>query len=311
MITKKLASVLSVAIVATSFLMLATVSHAFGQGCQTSIFAFLTIPQAFGQLCTPPPSGMISWWPGDDNANDIKDGNPGTLQGDATFAAGKVDKAFSFDGSGDFVEVADNANLDFGSSNHMTIDAWVNGHGTHILGKRVGCSGASVGINYQLAAPGGALEFNSFGDGIFAAGTVPADTWTHIAATYDGSSLNLYVNGALVGSTSYTLSGENNDPLKIGSSGTCAGDWNGLIDEVEIYNTALSDVEIKDIFDAGSAGKCKVTQSPQAVGGTIMPVDMTALFVAGTFTNAFWILPTLGGIAGAALALFKIKRRYN
>ena len=45
------------------------------------------------------------------------------------------------------------------------------------------------------------------------------------------------------------------------------------------------------------------------VGGEILPVDMTALFVAGALTNALWILPTLGGIAGAAIALFKVKRR--
>ena len=47
-----------------------------------------------------------------------------------------------------------------------------------------------------------------------------------------------------------------------------------------------------------------------AVGGAIMPIDMTSLFVAGAMTNAFWVLPTLGGIAGATIAIFKIKRRH-
>src|SRR6267143_1103538 len=46
-----------------------------------------------------------------------------------------------------------------------------------------------------------------------------------------------------------------------------------------------------------------------AVGGEIVPVDMTSLFVAGAMTNAFWVLPTLGGIAGAAMVLFKVKRK--
>ena len=49
----------------------------------------------------------------------------------------------------------------------------------------------------------------------------------------------------------------------------------------------------------------------EAVGGTIIPIDMTALFVAGIFTNAFWVLPTLGGIAGALITLFKIKRKHS
>jgi hypothetical protein len=48
-----------------------------------------------------------------------------------------------------------------------------------------------------------------------------------------------------------------------------------------------------------------------AVGGAIMPIDMTSLFVAGAMTNAFWVLPTLGGIAGAAIALFKVKRKHE
>ena len=47
------------------------------------------------------------------------------------------------------------------------------------------------------------------------------------------------------------------------------------------------------------------------VGGEILPIDMTALFVAGAMTNAFWMIPTLGVIAGTALALFKIKRKQN
>ena len=45
------------------------------------------------------------------------------------------------------------------------------------------------------------------------------------------------------------------------------------------------------------------------VGGEILPIDMTALFVAGIFTNSFWMIPTLGGVAGAIITLFKIRRK--
>jgi hypothetical protein len=47
------------------------------------------------------------------------------------------------------------------------------------------------------------------------------------------------------------------------------------------------------------------------VGGEILPIDMTSLFVAGTMTNAFWILPTAGGIAGAAMVLFKVRKNHS
>lgn len=52
-----------------------------------------------------------------------------------------------------------------------------------------------------------------------------------------------------------------------------------------------------------------VTPPPKVVGGEIMPVDMVALFVAGMTTSAVWMIPTLGGIAGTAVAFFKIKRK--
>ena len=48
--------------------------------------------------CVEPPSGMVAWYPGDNNSNDIVGGNNGTLQGGTTFASGEVEQAFSFDG---------------------------------------------------------------------------------------------------------------------------------------------------------------------------------------------------------------------
>ena len=60
------------------------------------------------------------------------------------------------------------------------------------------------------------------------------------------------------------------------------------------------------------AGEKTVTPPPTVpVGGEILPIDMTALFITGAMTNAFWVLPTLGGIAGAAMVLFKIKRKHS
>lgn len=55
--------------------------------------------------CLTPPSGLINWWPGDGNTNDIQGNNNGTLQNDATFELGLVGQAFSFDGDGDFVSL--------------------------------------------------------------------------------------------------------------------------------------------------------------------------------------------------------------
>ena len=54
--------------------------------------------------CTPPPSGLVSWWKAENNFDDAYGGNNGTGQNGATFATGKVSQAFSFDGVDDYVE---------------------------------------------------------------------------------------------------------------------------------------------------------------------------------------------------------------
>src|SRR4029077_19575363 len=73
--------------------------------------------------CTPAPSGMVNWWPGDGNANDIQGSRNGTLQGGVTFGPGEVNQAFSFDGTSGSVDLG-TANL-LGGATEVTIDAWV------------------------------------------------------------------------------------------------------------------------------------------------------------------------------------------
>src|ERR1035437_5566174 len=91
--------------------------------------------------CTPPPSGLVGWWPGEGNANDRVGTNNGTLRGGATFAAGEVSQAFSFDGVTGSVMVPDAPALHF--TNAMTVEAWVNpkaigGHFQEVVSKWFG-----------------------------------------------------------------------------------------------------------------------------------------------------------------------------
>src|SRR6266850_4329614 len=91
-----------------------------------------TLPALQGPACVTAPTGMISWWPGEGNADDIQDGNNGTLVGGATFAPGMVGQAFSLDGVNDWVEAPDADNLDL--SSQITIDAWIK---PTVLGGRI------------------------------------------------------------------------------------------------------------------------------------------------------------------------------
>ena len=81
----------------------ATLGIDLAPGLASGDFSFDTLFEAViitADATIDPPAGMVSWWPGDGNADDIVDGNPGTLSGDATFAPGKVGQAFRFDGDG-------------------------------------------------------------------------------------------------------------------------------------------------------------------------------------------------------------------
>ena len=96
--------------------------NTFFVGALTCLFSIVAMTDARAQTCIAPPSGLVSWWPGDGNANDIKSGNNGALQNGATFTQGIVSQAFLLDGVDDFVPIANAQNLELQDS---TIDAWM------------------------------------------------------------------------------------------------------------------------------------------------------------------------------------------
>lgn len=99
------------------------------------------------------------------------------------------------------------------------------------------------------------------GGGIWSNTKLQENTWYHLAATYNGSQASLYVNGQLKATYSITGKiGTSDYPLQIGhfyNRGFGGGEFNGLIDEIRIYNRGLTSSEIAAIYNAGSAGMCK------------------------------------------------------
>jgi len=81
-------------------------------------------------------------------------------------------------------------------------------------------------------------------------------TWIHYIGVYDGASIKLYRNGQLVNSISYTQNLNNSDqPVLIGRLRQDTGEtygWNGLLDDVRIYNYALTTQQVKDLYTGGA-----------------------------------------------------------
>jgi Ca2+-binding RTX toxin-like protein len=185
-------------------------------------------------------------------------GNHGTVEGAVPVAAGKGG-ALLFDGVDDVVTVADSPSLDLTTG--MTIEAWVNpsvvgglnGWETVVLKEgaeaRVCCSNL---LSYALyahdaaAGPAGYIRTASLDQGIHRTPAIPAGAWTHLATTYDGANLRIYVNGALAATRGVTGGIEVGvGPLRIGGNKAFPGEFfKGLIDEVKVYNRALSAAEI-------------------------------------------------------------------
>ena len=221
----------------------------------------------------PPPEGMVSWWPGDGNAEDIVDGNDGSLQGGAGFAAGLVDQAFSMDGADDYVLVPDSASLDL--TDQFTLDAWINPSGLHSAGPTSGpliskIGGAGGNNGYQLGIRGNNAEmfceFNAAGEPwptnaliVTLPSAIPMGQWSHVACVYDNADLKIYVDGVLVGTQAIGAKSVVNSAsnVRIGSNDNNDHFFHGVIDEVEIFNRALTADEIRAIYNAGSAGKVK------------------------------------------------------
>ena len=213
-----------------------------------------------------PPAGMVSWWPGD--------GNHGTLSGDATFAQGLVGQAFSFDGVDDFVFVPASNSLNVASGSGITIDAWINSPDITLAGPLVEWNDEALfGVHFWTSVPlpagtGPASLFANIRDTALnnriissAPGVLTSNTFEHVAVTYDKTTgfSTLYLNGEVVATADLGIfTPSTNFDLYFGSRPSGGGIfYQGIIDEIEIFDRALSQAEIRAIFEAGSAGKRK------------------------------------------------------
>ena len=181
----------------------------------------------------------------------------GSISGPVWSGAGRFGSALSFDGVNDWVSVPDASSLDLTTG--MTLEAWVRPSAlgnwrTLVFKERPG--GIVYGL-YADQAGGRPLGEMFIGSERSVAGTaaVPLNAWTHLATTYDGSQLRLYVNGALAASTAVTgAMAASTGVLHLGGNSVW-GEWfAGLIDEVRVYNRALSVGEVQQDMATAVSG---------------------------------------------------------
>ena len=225
---------------------------------------FVVIPSTEAQL---PLDGVVSYWSFDDGTiaggkvEDVLGANDGELDGNPKSVAGKVGKALEFNGE-NFVHIPGTASLEFAGAKEMSVAVWVNADSdSPVQGVVAGCCGTIVA---QRDVNGWALRFDGRnagqemefivqpgwqGDGGFGAPKFDKGKWHHLVGVVADKEKFLYVDGKLEVEMGY------NGPMATGGSETeigHAGDGGfvGIIDEVLIYNKALSEDEVEQIFEA-------------------------------------------------------------
>lgn len=217
----------------------------------------------------------------DSSAND----NNGTTVSSSSWGSGQVDNALSLNGSSQYV-----TGTDVDVSGTITVGAWVYPTSTQtstIVSKNSTASDSQTNLTLASSVP--TIQMTIGGSGTTATDTgnaLPNNTWSYVAATYDGSDLDLYVDGDLADTTPATGAiATNNLVWTIGRFADSGSSYfAGAIDEVKMYSRALSANEIKAEYNAGVAGN---TAGLSFASEIIPGVSQTSNFDAIVLTDAY------------------------
>ena len=255
---------------------------AFGQG---------SIYKVNSNSCVTPPQGLVGWWPGNGNAEDIQNAHDGMTQS-ITYPSEYLDiyrQGFAFNGVDSYVKVPAHPGLDVGAGNGFTIELWVKPQDVTNKQPLVEWNNINLqeyytyGLQLWLNVPDGyggpGSIYADFFDGSdrnrfsTVGSIVQPNAWQQIAMTYDRSTgiAQIFYNGqvvkAVVLGQMMLRTGQSYD-LYLGHRPLPLVDktfYKGRMDEVSIYNRALSGNEIGDIYKARSGGKCHDAISGQTV----------------------------------------------
>ena len=233
----------------------------------TAIAIFGLAAISFGQTLPSyvPADGLVGWWPFNGNANDESgNGNDGTVNG-ATLSSdrfGDANNSYNFNGVNDYIAIPQ-SNYISNINTEASFSSWVF---------------SENGINYIMCKSNSSVgEYRFFiVDSIFKivinskeyeiVSNFPIQQWFHIMATYANDELRLYLNGGLLGSTSFVI---NNYPpsdtttqLEFGRDPWGLDEFHlGLLDDIGIWNRALTQEEITSLYSGSSVGIYEVSQS--------------------------------------------------
>ena len=246
--------------------------------------------EAISQAASADPPALVAAYGFDEGSGTTVtdasgNGNNGTVANTTWRTAGKFGGALSFNGTSSVVTVPNSASLQLSSG--MTLEAWVDPSKVSAAWRDVIYK---ANDNFYLEATssnasrpdGGLIAGGSYADA-FGTSALAANTWSYLTETYDGSTLRLYVNGTQVASTAHTGAiSTSTNPLQIGGDSLYGQFFAGLIDEVRVYNVALSAAQIQT--DENTPVN---PQGPDTTPPT-QPGTLSATAVSGSEVDLSW-----------------------
>ncbi len=259
---------------------------------------------AFSQVPSyVPTSGLVGWWPFTGNAIDESvNTNDGTVNG-ATLTTdrfGNVNKAYNFDGIDDYILLNSLNNIQY---KPITYSIWVNADSLETIIYPLGGGRVIIGRDqsgyYDQGAvmimhyPAGGIdnEFSYYiGQSVSNSNyTPPLNIWTHFVFTINAmDSVKFYINSNLVSQQYYPTAGNANINFLIGA-GNGRFFWNGKLDDIGIWNRALTPCEIKGLYQSGTS-----SMTVNASSSTICSGGSTTLTASGA-TAYTWMPGSLSG----------------
>ena len=278
-----------------------------------TIFTFLTSSTLHAQVPSyVPTDGLVGWWPFNGNANDESgNGNNGVVNG-ATLTTdrfGNSNSAYDYDGINDYIVVNNSPSL---NPVQHSISCWVYSEGyylngqddaNYVVGKGLDFNPGNYSIHYKTNSLKARASLGNSGNNIFIDSNTPINqaNWYHLASSWDGSNLKIYVNGFLetILTDQSNGQGTNGDNLYFGTMGANPQFpyWvNGLIDDIGIWSRALTPAEIQALYTGQGSSPCV---SPTAVSFTGLATSYTTsagpVTLAGTPADGVFIGPGITG----------------
>ena len=255
---------------------------------------------ARGQSSFVPPSGLVSWWSGNETTSDTQGENHGALVNGSAYALTNIGTAFSFDGQDDYF-LAPTAGLSTGNA-ARTLELWVKVKAFHdgevfIAGYgHFGFDNQTYSLGVEPIGGKWKLFFSQWGETVMGPALEP-QRWYHLAVSNVSNTATVYLNGDAVSTGTLTI---NTPPDMQFAIGRIPGSYgamrklDGLVNNVRIYNRALAAGEIKAIYFEGCQANAPVNVSPVAdsTGVALAPIlkasDFSNPYPARTHQTSQW-----------------------